>query len=310
MKDEPAPHSTLRRSVGLVLRRPVRQLGVEAFYSDFMAGLEEVLTEHGRPFVLQVVPDLDEELDAYQRWAQSGRVAGVVLVDITRQRDPRLDLVDRLGFASVALAHPDDAPGHAVVWVDDEAPMRTAVEYLRGLGHTRIGRVSGPDDLAHTVRRTHAFEAVAERGGLDVRIEVADFSGPGGVAAVERLLAGANAPTAIVFDNDVMAAAAASALTARGLGVPGDLSLLAWDDSMLCRSTVPSLSAMARDIALLGERAGTAILKALGHDAQPVMIAPAPELIVRASTGPAHGRESAAGRAGSALSAPGTSLEP
>jgi len=286
--DEPAPPSTLRRSVGLALRRPARQLGVEAFYSDFMAGLEEVLTEHGRPFVLQVVPDLDEELDAYHRWAQSGRVAGIVLVDILEQQDPRLDLVDRLGFASVALAHPNDAPDHAVVWVDDEAPMQTAVEYLRELGHSRIGRVSGPDNLAHTVRRTRAFEAVAARLGLDARIEVGDFSGAGGVAAVDRLMAGAKAPTAIVFDNDVMAAAAASALTARGVDVPGELSLLAWDDSVLCRSTVPSLSAMARDIALLGERAGTAILQALGHDAHPVMTAPSPELIVRASTAPAR----------------------
>ncbi|WP_058595775.1 LacI family DNA-binding transcriptional regulator [Microbacterium testaceum] len=288
MMVEPAPPSALRRSVGLVLRRPVRQLGVEAFYSDFMSGLEEVLTEHRRPFVLQVVPDLDEELDAYQRWAQSGRVAGVVLVDILEQHDPRLELADRLGFASVALAHPNDAPDHAVVWVDEEAPMQTAVDYLRELGHTRIGRVSGPDSLAHTRRRTDAFESAAARLGLDARIEVADFSGAGGVAAVDRLLAAPAAPTAIVFDNDVMAAAAASELAARGVDVPGDLSLLAWDDSVLCRSTVPPLSAMARDVAALGERAGTAILQALGHDAHPVMTAPSPELIVRASTAPAR----------------------
>jgi DNA-binding LacI/PurR family transcriptional regulator len=254
MMVEPAPPSALRRSVGLVLRRPVRQLGVEAFYSDFMSGLEEVLTEHRRPFVLQVV----------------------------------LELADRLGFASVALAHPNDAPDHAVVWVDEEAPMQTAVDYLRELGHTRIGRVSGPDSLAHTRRRTDAFESAAARLGLDARIEVADFSGAGGVAAVDRLLAAPAAPTAIVFDNDVMAAAAASELAGRGVDVPGDLSLLAWDDSVLCRSTVPPLSAMARDVAALGERAGTAILQALGHDAHPVMTAPSPELIVRASTAPAR----------------------
>ncbi|WZH37722.1 MAG: substrate-binding domain-containing protein [Microbacterium enclense] len=280
----PAPPSALRRSIGLVLRRPVRQLGVEAFYNDFMGGLEEVLTEHRRPFVLQVVPDLDEELDAYQRWAESGRVAGVVLVDIVEQHDPRLELVDRLGFANVALAHPNDAPDHAVVWVDDEAPMQTAVQYLRDLGHTRVGRVSGPDVLAHTRRRTDAFEAATARLGIDASLEVADFSGAGGVAAVDRLLASPAPPTAIVFDNDVMAAAAATALTSRGVDVPGDLSLLAWDDSVLCRSTVPALSAMARDVTALGERAATAILQELGHDPHPVTTAPSPELIVRAST--------------------------
>lgn len=284
MMVEPAPPSALRRSVGLVLRRPVRQLAIEAFYSDFMSGLQEVLTAHGRPFVLQVVPDLDDELDAYQRWAESGRVAGVVLVDIAARHDPRLALVDRLGFASIALAHPDDAPDHAVVWVDDEAPMQTAVEHLSERGHTRVGRVSGPETLAHTRRRTDAFEAASARRGLEAHVEVADFSGPGGVAAVDRLLALPAPPTAIVFDNDVMAAAAASALTARGVDVPGDVSLLAWDDSALCRTTMPALSAMARDVATLGERAATAILRALGHDPHPVMTAPSPELIVRAST--------------------------
>lgn len=284
MTPEPAPVSALRRSVGLVLRRPVRQLGVEAFYSDFMSGLEEMLAAHGRPFVLQVVPDLDDELDAYSRWADSGRVAGVVLVDILDEHDPRLSLVDRLGFASVALAHPDDAPHHAVVWVDDEAPMRTAVTYLRDLGHTRVGRVAGPDAFAHTRRRTTAFEAAATECGLSALVEVADFSGAGGVAAVERLLAAPDPPTALVFDNDVMAAAAASALPARGIDVPGDLSLLAWDDSVLCRSTTPALSAMARDVVALGEHAGTAILRALGHDPQPITTAPPPQLVVRGST--------------------------
>lgn len=284
MMPEPAHSSALRRSVGLVLRRPVRQLGVEAFYSDFMGGLEEMLAAHGRPFVLQVVPELDDELDAYRRWAESGRVAGVVLVDILDRQDPRLPLVDRLGFAHVALAHPDDAPDHAVVWVDDEAPLQTAVAYLRDLGHTRVGRVAGPDAFAHTRRRTAAFEAASARCGITGLVEVADFSGAGGVAAVDRLLAAPDPPTAIVFDNDVMAAAAASALTARGIDVPGDLSLLAWDDSVLCRSTTPALSAMARDVSALGERAATAILQTLGHDPHPITTAPPPQLVVRAST--------------------------
>jgi DNA-binding LacI/PurR family transcriptional regulator len=301
MMPESPPPSSLRRSVGLVLRRPVRQLGVEAFYSDFMGGLEEILAAHGRPFVLQVVPDLEDELDAYRRWADSGRVAGVVLVDILDRDDPRLSLVDRLGFAGVALAHPDDAPRHAVVWVDDEAPMQTAVRYLRDLGHTRVGRVAGPDAFAHTRRRTAAFEAATAQCGVAALIEVGDFTGAGGVAAVERLLAAPDAPTAIVFDNDVMAAAAASALTARGIDVPGDISLLAWDDSVLCRSTTPPLSAMARDVATLGERAATAILQTLGHDPQPVTTAPPPQLVVRGSTAPPLGRD---------RDRAGTSLEP
>ena len=59
-------------------------------------------------------------------------------------------------------------------------------------------------------------------------------------------------PTAILYDNDVMAVAALGVAAELGVAVPQDVSLLAWDDSQLCRITRPTLTAMSRDVVELG----------------------------------------------------------
>ena len=73
--------------------------------------------------------------------------------------------------------------------------------------------------------------------------------------ATRRLLSAARRPTAIVFDNDVMAIAGLGVAQEMGLAVPADLSIVAWDDSTLCRLVHPSLTALRRDIPAYGAHA-------------------------------------------------------
>lgn len=276
-------------AVGLVLRRPVRTLGIEAFYNELMAGVEDALMVQNRALVLHVVPDMESELDAYQRWQESGRVAGVLLVDVLTDHDPRPALVQELGFATLVLAHPEDAGGHSALWTDEKAVVNAAVEHLLALGHTRLGRVSGPEALSHTARRTAAFSGAAAAAGVRAAIAAADFSPEGGAAAVDELFRGEAPPTAIVFDNDVMAAGAVESLLAKGLRIPEDVSIIAGDDSVLCRITVPALTAMNRDIHALGEIAGEAMLRLIAGEEVGVITAPPSHLIRRQSTAPFSG---------------------
>ncbi|MGV9193692.1 LacI family DNA-binding transcriptional regulator [Microbacterium sp. MC2] len=273
-----------RTAVGLVLRRSVRTLGIEAFYNDFMAGLEDVLTAHDWALILQVVPDMSSELDAYHRWHESGRVSAVLLVDVLVPEDPRLELVDELGFTALALAHPDDAGGHAVLWTDESAVIQGAVDHLVALGHRRIGRVAGPAGFSHTERRAAAFlSAVVDAGGSPSVVS-ADFSREGGAAAVNELLDVDGAPTAITFDNDVMAAGAVEGLIARGVRIPENVAVLAGDDSVLCRITRPPLTAMSRDIHAFGQLSARTLLRLAEGGARTVIEADPPVLIVRDST--------------------------
>lgn len=274
------------RAVGLVLRRPVRTLGIEAFYNDFMAGVEDALTTQNRPFVLQVVPDMESELDAYHRWHESGRVGAVLLVDVLVDHDPRLTLVDELGFAALVLAYPEDAGEHSVLWTDETVVVQSAVDHLVHLGHTRLGRVSGPVGFSHTAHRTTAFIAAAAAAGASTVVTDADFSREGGAAAVRQLLRSDAPPTGIMFDNDVMTAGAVEAIVAMGLRVPEDVSILAGDDSVLCRITNPPLTAVSRDVHALGETAGEAIMRVIEGADRALITALTPQLIARESTGP------------------------
>ena len=137
----------------------------------------------------------------------------------------------------------------------------TGLAYLAALGHRRIARVAGPAHFVHTRERGEAFTAAAAELGLDgVPCVYTDYSGEDGARATRRLLSGSSRPTAIVYDNDVMAVAALSVTQEMGVPVPGELSLVAWDDSELCRLVHPALTAVSRRVMEYGERAAAALL--------------------------------------------------
>jgi DNA-binding LacI/PurR family transcriptional regulator len=152
------------------------------------------------------------------------------------------------------------------------------------LGHTRIARVTGNADFQETVLRDRAF---AEAAGPDAVVVAADYSGERGAAATRDLLLCRQPPTAIVYDNDVMAVSAVGVAAELGLDVPGDLSIIAWDDSPLCRLPHPALTALGRDISGYGAAAADALLRVIDGERVPDAVFGAAELVVRGSTGPA-----------------------
>ncbi|MBG6059447.1 DNA-binding LacI/PurR family transcriptional regulator [Cryobacterium sp. MP_M3] len=281
-----APSSEVGLEIGLVLRRPPRLLGIDPFYAEFIAGMERVLAADDGSVLLQVVPSLTKETETYRRWAASGQVAGVVLADLVDD-DGRADFLRTLGIPALVLGEKTPPPGVAAVQVDNYAAMTDAVTRLTDLGHRRIGRVSGPRPLLHTRARTEAFEvATADLGAEGVVVE-GDYTEESGGRATRTLLGLAEPPTAIIYDNDLMAVAGLGVAAELGIDVPGSLSLLAWDDSALCQLATPPLSVMSRDVRALGEMAAGALLGLIRNDVPAILPAPSPRFITRGSTGTA-----------------------
>lgn len=273
-------------AIGLVLSKPARMLGIEPFYMEFIAGVEETIAERGIALMLHIVSDPAREIDIYQKWWAGRRVDGALLVDLSSD-DPRVDAVQRIGIPAVSVSSPESARGLPHVWTDDARAMRDAVRYLVRLGHRRLARVGGIPSLSHTVTRDHAFlEGVAEAGLDAPTIIDTDFSGEGGSRATRSLLLQENQPTAIVYDNDVMAVAGLGVASELGVSVPSELSLLAWDDSPLCEITHPPLSAMRRDVTRLGSEAAEMLLYLLADGRVNDRQGPLPVLFPRATTGP------------------------
>jgi DNA-binding LacI/PurR family transcriptional regulator len=190
-----------------------------------------------------------------------------VFVTDLRENDVRIPVLNELQLPAVVIGGPGDTGKLTQLWSDDAGAITEAVRYLMALGHRRIARVGGLPDLLHTQTRTRAFTEVCASLGLSEAVTVpSDYTGEEGGRATRRLLINAERPTAIIYDNDVMAVAGLSVAQEMGLSVPGDLSIVAWDDSPLCSLVHPPLTALSRDIAAYGAHAARQLLAAIAGE--------------------------------------------
>lgn len=270
---------------GMVLARDPHNLGVESFYMQFLAGLESELAKHAYGLLLQVVSSLEVEIATIKKWRSSRRVDGILLVDLALD-DPRVTLAAAHALPTVVVGDPAVANGLTCVWTDDAASMREAVRHLAALGHRRIARVSGLAPFAHTHIRDDAF--VDEMGalGLDAVVLRTDYTPERGARVTREALMTDAAPTAFIYDNDVMAVAGMSVAMELGLRIPADLSIVAWDDSVLCEHTFPPLTALSHDVVAFGAHAARRLFDVVGGAEPAAFLDSTPQLVVRGSTGP------------------------
>jgi LacI family transcriptional regulator len=168
-----------------------------------------------------------------------------------------------------------------------------AARHLVARGHTRIGFVSGPlpgnDRMA--LRIAGVRRALAEIGhDLPAeRVSEQTFSLSGGQRGAQALMALAVPPTAIIGGNDVIAAGALHALTAHGLRVPADVSVVGIEDLDIATFTTPPLTTVRLPAAEIGAATARHVVALLAHAPVPRRTAFPIALVERASTGPAPG---------------------
>ncbi len=272
-------------AVGLVIARPPEILRADAFFPSFIAGLETVLSDRGHALLLQVAER--DDLAAYRRLVQEGRVDGVFVTDL-HEGDERPALLEELGLPAVLIGpHLGDLPGagQSALGVDDAPGIRAAVQHLIELGHTRIAHVSGPEHMVHGRSRREAWSTALSDAGLPEGPCVeADFSAESGARAMGALLDLPERPTAVVFANDLMAMAGLSLAISRGVSVPGDLSVTGFDDIEISAHLQPSLTSVNTDVVAWGRAAATRLLQLIdGVEPTPAEL-PEARLVVRSST--------------------------
>ncbi len=273
--------ATLR--VGLVQHRSSDSNDLDPFYDHVLAGLEETLDRHGASVFVLFEDSAIAEAEVYRRWSDDALVDAVVLTDLV-DGDERAAACRAVGLPAYALCpvRPDDVPS---VVVDDADAMRRAVDYLVGLGHRHVAHVSGPATFLHTRARSRVFgEALAGHGLRGTTVE-GGYGTASGAEATRVLLEAPRPPTAIVYDDDLMAVGGLRVARELGRSVPDELSLLAWDDSAHCRLTDPPLSAVSRDVRGLGAALGDLILRTTRGTDPDVLRAPPARVVARGSTG-------------------------
>ena len=231
----------------------------------FVGGVESVLSEHSYALALQVVADLDEEITTYRKWAAERRVDGVIVVDL-RVGDPRIPVLRKLGLPAVLVGDPALAEGMPCVWTDSTAAMNAALDHVASLGHQVVARIAGPPEFGDVWIRDRAFETAVRRLALTAASHHTDYSAAQGAAATRDVLADPLRPTAIVYDNDLMAVAGLAVIQGLDLRTPDDITLVAWDDSTLCRITHPTLTALSHNVVGYGAEVSRRLFDVLAGD--------------------------------------------
>lgn len=171
--------------------------------------------------------------------------------------------------------------------IDYESGITAALQHVRSLGHTRIGFISGSGELRSAQRRKRAFVASAQAiGKLQTRTVDSDFTVQGGYVACSKLLAGLR-PTAIIASNDLMAIGAMHAAYDRKVRIPGDLSVVGFDDIRFAEHTQPPLTTVAIPRSEIGRIAFDALWDMISNPSKPgAEHKVQTHLVVRDSTAP------------------------
>jgi LacI family transcriptional regulator len=173
--------------------------------------------------------------------------------------------------------------------VDYEKGIDEAMAHLVGLGHERIGFISGPLEYASAIARRDAFLKYLQQYGLvkdEDLLQVGDFMLGGGEVAMGRMLSLKKPPTAVLASNDLSAIGAMRTALHLGLRVPEDISIIGFDDIDFCQLTRPDLTTIRISRRSLAEKAFNALTTIMDEtNRQGRQYDVETSLIIRGSTG-------------------------
>ncbi|MCX5314826.1 LacI family DNA-binding transcriptional regulator [Streptomyces sp. NBC_00154] len=255
---------------------------------EVVRGVENVAREEGLSLVLS---ESAGRLTPGQTWVDgvlARRPVGVILVlsDLTAAQ--RAQLTSRnIPFAVVDPAGDpgDDVPSVGTTnWQGGLAATR----HLTGLGHRRIGVISGPSRMMCSRARVDGYRAAMETAGLPIDpdlVREGEFSHEDGYTAGLELLRLPEPPTAIFAGNDLQALGVYEAARELGLRIPEDLSVVGFDDLPLTRWIGPPLTTVRQPLIEMAETAARLVLD-LSRGQQPATtrVDLATNLVVRSST--------------------------
>ena len=223
---------------------------------------------------------------AWERLVDEGRIDGL-LVASASDGGPILDFVDGTALPHVFVDHVHPGSGRNISMREGDAG-RIAAQHLIGLGHRRLALLSGPDRFDSARRRSDAFRAVATAEGLPEPLEVtSEFEPDDARRQALALLADRPRTTGVFASSLSQAIGLLSAVHQLGLRVPGDLSVIAYDDDALLDYLTPPVTSIRMPMAELGRLATDALIAQIDGEApRDVEIPIQPAIVPRSSTAP------------------------
>ena len=260
------------------------------FFSRVIRGVEEAAHAAGYSVLLGDTRHQEEREEQYATMLRRKEADGLIflghrlpdtLVDMVAAMGPRTPIVNGCEFApdlGVASAH-----------IDNTAAAQEVMDHLYGLGHVRVGVITGPLASPLSADRLAGVRAAAERHGRAAALQAVtgDFTIESGLHQATALLAGQDRPTAIFCFSDEMAMGALAAIRRAGLSCPRDVSLVGFDDIRFAEYLAPQLTTVSQPMDAIGHEVVRLLLDILKGRATTLQQVTLPHrLVVRASTAP------------------------
>jgi len=256
-------------------------------YAATIQGVEEAARQAGYIVVIAVVETEDRAtISGAMDLALGQPTAGAVVLEYDPPGVAALAAMPSwlpVVAAAAGSSSADDVP-HA--FMDDHGAASHATRYLLDLGHHTVHHVAIPSAGRPSARMLGWREALEAAGAPVPPVIDGDWSPMSGYDAGLRLLQVPDA-TAVLCGNDELAMGLSKAMRDSGRHIPGDVSIVGFDDHPLSRLWTPPLTTVRQDFVGLGHQATKLLLAVLSDGRAPGSVRMSPDLVVRASTGPA-----------------------
>ncbi|HEY3598963.1 MAG TPA: LacI family DNA-binding transcriptional regulator [Paraburkholderia sp.] len=262
------------------------------FYPEFVLAAERAARKADH-FLMVCNTDDDAEIGrAYLNQIAGTLADGVLVMNTDIAINELCSSATRSAPILLAMwEHPETPPALPCIAVDFARAGALASTHLVELGHRKIGMLIGDGCGGLQDARSNGFRAAMREAGVETSpaavLQIRD-SIDSGYAACMQLMADQPDLTAIFATNDLLAIGAAQALMSRGRSVPRDVSVIGITDIQLAHQVHPALTTVAINTAAIAELSVDYLIQLINAPLQQpsMMMAPPPELVVRASTGP------------------------
>ncbi|MCG7310289.1 LacI family DNA-binding transcriptional regulator [Brachybacterium sp. ACRRE] len=272
---------------------------------DILAGAEraaqragaQLLVETGGGEIGEHEPLTRERMEDAARRGAAGIIAvttpvGPEHAGWSRELDLPLIVIDPISVPDAAVGAP--VPDLVTIAATNWEGAVSAVRHLAALGHRRIATLAGPEESIPGRQRLQGYRSGLEQQGIEfdpALVLHGRFDDEDGEICAAQLLDLEDPPTAIFAASDVLGVGVLREARRRGLDVPGDLSVVGFDDTIVCRWTWPRLTTIRQPLFAMGQVAVERLLALAGDPelfAHPFQLET--RLVERESTGPAPTR--------------------
>lgn len=274
-------------TIGLLISSLVSK-DENGFIHGHLCGVYRLCSECNCEFMLLVTETEHQKMQSFRQLCKKNDLSGIVVTGL-RTNDPYYEEIMKCDIPCAVVDMEVGGGQKCSVTIDNIAASQEAVQYLYDLGHRHIGMINGSDHAEVSMKRYAGYVGCLRENNLPVRrdyIRYGDFTEEIACEEARDLLAKNPEITALFCASDMMALGAIRAAYSLGKKVPGDISVIGYDDIPVAKHVYNGLSTVRQDSDRVGYEAANAVYRMIQGEAVEKKIVLPHNLLIRATTGP------------------------